>query len=306
MNIPGHWWAGLKVIPRQPAALVWNYLASLLAALPVALVVGWLVDGRFRSSLMADRFARGVDAELVVELLQTEAKTLQTLGALALGLLPLWALLSTYLGGATLVAVGQDSPQRTGQFLSGGGKVFGRLLRLWVLGWPYLALVAGGLGWGLMRTLGEGLEDWTSERSVLAVRLATLAGAALIWVWAHGAYELMKIEAVTKGEYRARWAFVRGLSRALRHPVALLALYAPFLGGLWGVTLLGSLLDVQIPRVGWGMILAGALFGQALALIRTALRMGWWGAAVTWVKQKRLNPALRPDSRLRSDGADLT
>lgn len=279
---------GVRAARRKRGAVVWTYLAALLSSLPLALVIAKMVDSEFAKTLEADLFARHVDVMLMAEFVLDRAQTLMMLVPLLLGASVFWAGLSTFLNGAVLLAVHAEEAPSTSEFFAGGGRVFGRLLRLFFLGVGF-ELVMVALFVGLtFKGASVVTEDWVSERSILGVKVFAAGVSALIICWAVGAYDLMKVEAVAKGEHRARYAFVRGLKRAVLGPVKLLGIVVPFAGGAVVVGLIGTLIDVRITRSSWGLIVLGLVVQQLAVLVRAALKVGLAGAEVAYVRGERV------------------
>lgn len=276
---------GLQAVRRNLGPVTWTYLASLLSAFPLAVAAAFVVQRKFGSSLEAARFASGLDPELMMELVKESSGALLVFVPLIAGAMLFWGGLSAFLTGAVLLAVGSEEPPRTGEFFSGGGRVFGRLLRLVLFGLPFAGLVTGLVGAGVVALSDWMAEDWVSEKGVIAVRLGSLLVIGLTLAWANAAYDLMKVEAVAKGEHRARYAFARGLKRAVRHPIELLALYLPFVVAALLVTVCSSLVDVRIPRSSWFLVLVGLLLQQGTAFFRAVLRVGLAGAEVAYVRR---------------------
>jgi hypothetical protein len=251
----------------------------MLIALPVAIGVFSMVLTHIGHSFDADTFARSLDPVRTYAMLLAYKKgTALLLPALG-GQVLLWAVVSTYATGATLSAVHGESKTSTHELLEGGGRVFGRMLRLLALSAPLWLLIVGGIGYCLYWSVGELTKDWISEQGVVFARLVAVAIAGVVVCWATGACDLMRVEAVARDERRARVAFVRGLLRALKRPISLIALAAPFVLGGALVTVLFSLLDVRIERNGAFTIAMGLLLQQSIVFLRLLLRSSALGSA---------------------------
>lgn len=275
--------AGLRAPWRNLTPAIWTYVFGALASLPVALAGAFLVHERLSRSLSAGDFAARIDPVLVAELLSEQGEGVRGLLPVFIGTLAFWLAISTYLSGATLSAVTRSEGPRTGEFFAEGGRVFGRLLRLLCLAIPFVALVVGAPTFFLAKALKAITEDWISEQAVVAAKLSLALVVAIILAWASGASDLMRIEAVARGERRARYAFVRGLFRAGRHPVALLVVVTPFAVMSIGITIAFSLVDIEIGRSSWVAIAAGFVFQQGIAFARALLRVGLLAATVALV-----------------------
>lgn len=262
----------------------WMYVFSLFAALPAGLCAGALVHGYFGDSLASEVFAAGLDVGLAVELVMKRSAALQLLPAVLLGSLSSWVLLSAIVNGALLYAVSCDAQPMTSELFSGAGRAFGRLIRLFFLGVPFVLVPVGLVAAGASWLAAEVSEDWTSERGVLVLRLAALALTAAAALWLKGVYDLMKVIAVVKGERRARYAFLDGVKLGLRHPLRTVILHLPFALLVFGLTFAFSLADVEWTRGSWWAIGLGIAFQQAVALVRAWVHVSLAAAEVVFVR----------------------
>ncbi len=278
---------GVSAARENLAAVTWRYVASFFSALPLALAFGAIVDGYFASSLEAERFAEGVDLQLWAELLFDRGDALAVFAPLVLGASIFWIAVSTFLTGGVLATVHADVPLRTNELFAAGGRGFGRLMRLFPLGAGFTAVVVGVVAGGLTFLHNEGTEDWVSEKGVVATRLVCLAVIALVAAWANAAYDLMKVEAVTRGEHRARYAFVRGVAAAARSPLRVLAVYLPFVFAALIVTLLVSLIDVRIARTNGVWVFVAFALQQGVAYFRAFTSVALAGAEVRLTARAR-------------------
>jgi hypothetical protein len=278
---------GIDAARTNLAAVTWQWLASLLASLPFALVAAFIVDRHFSKSLASEVFAARLDVVLGAELVLERADEIAVLGPMLAGALVFCGALTAFMKAAILSAVAADRPMRTGELLAAGGRGFGRLVRLFPLGVIFMVLVVGVVGGGLFKLHGSMTEHWISEQGVIFTRLGTLAVVLLLLSWTNGAYDLMRVEAVAKGEHRARYAFWRGLVAAVRRPFALLSVYLPFAAFAVIVTLVASLVDVRISRTSFAVVVAGFVFQQAIAYIRAWLSVALAGAEVQLLSRGR-------------------
>jgi len=278
---------GIRAARINSGPVTWTYVTSLLSAFPLAIAAGVVVHMSYGKSLDATAFASRIDPQLMAEFIRARGDALAVYAPLIAGAMIFWGGLSAFLTGAVIMAVSGEEPPRTGDFFSGGGRVFGRLIRLIMFAVPFTIAAVGAVGAGSQWLSEWMVEDWVSEKGVMAVRWSSLLLTALVLAWVNGAYDLMKVEAVAKGEHRARWAFWRGLKRAALHPMALLAIYLPFTGAAVALTILSSLIDVQIPRSGWILLIVGFVLQQATAFVRAGLRVGLAAAEVAYVRSGR-------------------
>lgn len=279
--------AGVAAAWANLGAVTWRYVASLVSALPFALAFGLVVDGYFAKSLTAETFAAGVDLVLLVEFALANKDALVALVPVLAGGVILWSAISAFLTGGVLSTVAADHPLRTNELFAAGGRGFGRLMRLLPFGavFTVVALVLPAVG--LFALHHEVTESWVSERGVVATRLAVLLLVVLLFAWANGAYDLMKVEAVAHGEHRARYAFWRGLVRAAKAPISLVVVYLAFVVVAVVVTLAASLIDVRLARTGAVTIAAAFVLQQATAYVRAFVSVALAGAEVTMSSRER-------------------
>jgi hypothetical protein len=278
---------GIRAARINLGPVTWTYLTSLLSAFPLAFGAGVMVHQTYGHSLEAVAFASRLDVSLMAEFLRARGDGLAVYAPLIGGAMLFWCAVSAFLTGAVIMAVSSDEPPRTGDFFSGGGRVFGRLLRLVLFALPFTIVVVGAVGAGAHYLSEWIVEDWVSEKGVITVKLLSVGLTALVLAWVNGAYDLMKVESVAKGEHRARWAFWRGLKRAATHPLQLFAIYLPFVATAIVLTILSSLLDVQLARSSWIMVIVGVILQQGTAFARAALRVGLAAAEVSYVRGAR-------------------
>src|SRR5688572_23303191 len=123
-----------------------------LLSLPIALYVFMCVFPAVGASLYAEAFAAGLEPIAWLSILLKHEAGLPAAGALAAGLVGLWAIVSTYLNGATIAALSRSERISTNELYSSGGRVFGRLLRLLPLATTFWGLLVGGSAYGLYRS----------------------------------------------------------------------------------------------------------------------------------------------------------
>jgi hypothetical protein len=278
---------GVRVGLGNKLAAIWMYVATCAASLPFAIGAAAIIQARLGHSLSALDFARRLDPILWAELLRRDRSSLLALVPVLIGSLVAWTLVSTYLSGAIIGAATRSEPSPSSELWGAGGRAFGRLLRLIALGLPFVVLIAGGAGYGLFKSIEALTGDWVSEKSVLLVRCSGTVVFAVVFLWASGAYDLMRVEAVARGEHRARHAFVRGLLRALRAPHAVLLIQAPFALLATAITVLWSVLDARLPRASWPLLLVGLIVQQAMVFARSVIKIALLGSEVAFVMLPR-------------------
>jgi hypothetical protein len=279
--------SGIGVAARRLGPATWVYLVSLISTLPAALAIAWLADRHLGASPAGDAALGGLSIGMIVELWATQRASLEPLVPLALGASILTVALSAFFDGAVIAAAAAEGPLRTGDFYAGGGRVLGRMLRLLTFNVPFVLGAAGGSAFGLSKAFGAITKDWIDEPAVFFTGAAGVALWLILIAWIKGASDLMKVEAVAKGEHRARWAFARGLGRAVRHPLQLLLANVPFLGLALAITLGSLVVDRGLDRSADEGIVLGLLLQQGTAFVRAVLEVGLMGAMVALVRGDR-------------------
>jgi hypothetical protein len=272
--------AGFAGALRIWPAAVWMYLVTAFSAFPVFLAVAFLTFEGTAKIVDAAEVAAGFDPVILFSLLLKNQRALRAILPMFAGIVVLWVVASTYLSGATIAAVSRRDTTSTHELMTGGGRVFGRLLRLLIFGGPFWVLTVGLCAYGLFKGTEALTRDMISERGAFALRAGSTFLAAMIVVWTSGALDQMRIEAVARGEHRARYAFWRGLQRAVLHPWVVFRTTAAFTAAMVSLTLLWSLCEVHIPRSSLILVLMIFLIQQALAFSRAFLRVATFAAAV--------------------------
>lgn len=255
---------------RWAAVLLW--LIGALLALPMGGLTAHIVHGFFAYSGAAEPVAADFVPLFAADLFMARQDALTSLVPAALSVLVLWVLVQPWMQAYTLGAVRGRGP---GAF---AGRMYGPLLRLAPLTWGFGALVLGPLIWGGGWLASEGLEAWTSERGVMAVRLLLALGLALVLAWISGAAELARVERTLNPEPAAWRVLVSALRQSLRHPGLGTSAVIVFGGAAALLSLLVSLWDAGTPRTS-GLLIAGVIVVQQLAaLSRAGLRVALSGA----------------------------
>jgi hypothetical protein len=199
---------GVSRVNSAPLMLVGMCLATLLVALPLALVLEGAIARHLGGSLAAESAAEGTNfdwwqefagqasglAATFVPSIIGFGAVLDNLDALADNLpvattiavaVGLWLVIWSFLSGGVLDRYARDRPTRAAGFFAASGTNFWRFLRLGVLALAAYGLLFGFLhGWLLDDLYGRLTKDMTAERGAFAVRAACYAlfGAALVAV----------------------------------------------------------------------------------------------------------------------------
>lgn len=280
----GAWLFGLRVAGRRLGVVTWIYVVSVFAALPFGLAFGFLADRSFSASAVGAALLTEAPMDLLLEWLRAERSAFSLFVPFGVGVLLSMLGWSAFFDGAVVAAVANEGPVRTGDFYSGGGRVFGRMLRLLVFGLPFTCAITGGAGALLYFGERRLTEGWVDERAVFGVQVAALVLLLIVLSWCKGAHDLMKVEAVAKGEHRARWAFVRGAARALVAPHRVLLANLPFLLAGTFLSGLAFTVDPLIPRLEPQGIAAGFALGQGVAFSRAYLEVAMTAVMVRLVR----------------------
>lgn len=279
--------SGLRLARQRLSLSAWVYSATLVSALPFGIGVGSLLHSELSHRAVAGEFAEGLAPDLMVELLLEHGSALSTMVPLLLGVWLAWLFMSTFLTGAVMMAACSEDPGDTSEFFARGGRVYGRLLRLLIFAAPYGTIAIGLVVVLATKLSGWLVEDWVSDGAAFAAKWGLALAALGLIAWIVGSLDFMRVEAVAKGERRARYAFVRGLARSLRSPIRTLAVVLPFMLAGVGMTLLGALADSHLTRSGWIVIGLGLILQQGIAFSRSFFRVAQLCSEVAFVRADR-------------------
>lgn len=287
---------GVRRVSAAPAVLLGVYLATVLAALPFALVLRGTLRAHLGSSLMADTAATGVNWDWWQEFSSQASGLGRSFTPSVIGFAAPLSNLSAFLDGTSqplaivVAATGYGAlwlflwggildryararPTRTPGFFAACGVFFVRFVRL--------AALAGLLYWLLLGPAREWLFDTIDDRLTRNVTVERVAFA-----WRLGAYLLLgaalaglnlivdyaKIRAVVEDRRSMVGALLAGARFAWRQPLPVAGLYAS--NGLLFASAL-ALYATVAPGAGgdgaavWGILLVG----QAYVIVRVALRL---------------------------------
>ncbi len=295
--------AGLRRAFGSPALLLAAWLLTVLAALPVAVVLGNSLQQSFGLTLAAEPMAEGFDDNWYgeyrgsakgieksfdptlagpggvlanVEAWANGSSAKQFTGLVGLGLLfaLAWAL---FLGGAIERYAFADGPRGVAAMLNSGGRYWGRFVRLALLS----AVVYYGV-YRLHRWLIDGLEsrlvDVTEETSAMWATLAVYAGTALLLLLARACFDYAKIAIVIEDQRSALLSAVRGVAFVATHPVATIGVVLLIAAAAVVPLTLYTWLRPTLITPGWGGVIYAILVGQVWMLTRLALRLTLLGA----------------------------
>lgn len=292
---------GLRRVYNAPAVLAGAYLVTLLLTLPLAAVLGGMIEEHLGHSLAADQAAEGVNYDWWQEFESQASGVGRTFSpdiigfaaplgnfsrladgagvpAAVAGAIGAWLLVWTFLAGGILDRYARNRATRPAGFFSASGVFFFRFLRLGVMAAVAYAVLFGLVhGWLLDDLYGRVTRDFTVERSAFIVRLVLYVVFGVLVAAVALVFDYAKIRAVVEdrrsmiGALRAAIRFVwrrplatGGLYVMLMALVALvLAAYAAAAPGVWSP--------------GWSMW-RGFLIGQVYIVARLWARLAFYGA----------------------------
>ena len=301
---------GIRRVNGAPVVLACVAAATLMAALPFALVLRDALLAHLGSSMMADQVAQGVNVQWWYEFTGQAgvlgrtfqpgiigfAAVLDNLSTLADGegrpspivwlgggYLVLWLFLS----GGILDRYARGRPTRSYEFFTACGVYFVRFLRLApCIALAYYVLLAVIHPALLDDVFGELTRDVTSERTAFLTRLALYVVFGALFVCVSIIFDYAKVRAVVEDRRSMIGAIVAGVRFVRRNPAAVAVLYI-LTGGLFVMLLfLYALVAPGAGSTGAG-IWIGVLVGQLFLLGRLWIRLVFF-ASETALFQGRL------------------
>ena len=293
---------GAARLVGAPRLLLWLWLANLVCALPLAVLVGDSIRRSIGASQVAEALLEGLDLVWHSEYrASTEGVggTLEpsqvgvgafldnldlwftgglfdlTPGLIAAGGLYalLWALL---VGGALGYLQSGDRPTVRG-FFAFGGEFFLRFVRVTALAAGLYYLVYRFSEW-LFGWLEHRTRDVTVEKSVLLVYLLAAALILLLLLFVRMVADYAKVSMVLEDRRSALFALLRGVRFVAGRPLATFGVVA--LVGLAGclVIWLYSLVAPGVGQASWTAVIAAFVVGQLFLIARLGLRLTLLGA----------------------------
>ncbi len=295
--------AGFRRALGSPLLIVAAWLLTVIAALPVTIVVGNSLQQSFGRTLSAEPMAEGFDSTWYGEY-RGSAKGIEKsfdptlagvggvltnlegwirgdaidrfagLTGVALLFVLVWAV---FIGGAIERYAYPDGPRGVAAIMSAGGRYWGRFVRL--------ALLSGVVYYGVyrlhhwvMRVLEGRLLDVTEETRAMWATLTVYAGTALILVMVRACFDYAKIAIVIEDRRSALLSAVQGMLFVLMHPFSAAGIVLVF-GIVAAVPLtLYVWLRPSLITPGWGGLIYAIFVGQLWMLARITLRLSLLGA----------------------------
>jgi hypothetical protein len=283
---------GIRRVNRAPVIVASVWAVTLVAALPLSLMMGAAMQAHLGNSLMAAQVEQGVNAQWWNEFTNQAgalgqtfqpviigfAAVLDNLSAFADGVVRpsplLWLgacylVLWLFLTGGIIDRYARARPTRSHGFFSACGVYFVRFLRLApFIALAYYVLFAGVHPLLLDRVFGELTRDVTSERTAFLVRLGLYATFGLLLVLVNIVFDYAKVRAVVEDRRSMIGAIAAGARFARRNARAVATLYL-VTGGLFVVLLL----VYAMAAPGGGSTGAGVWLGIVVSQLYLAARV---------------------------------
>lgn len=297
---------GLRRVLAAPWIWAGAWLATLLLALPAALVLRDMLASHLGASLVAEQAAAGVHAEWWQEF-RAQASGLGTTfvpailgGAAALknlsdladnapmdtviaGLVAAWLLVWSFLAGGILDRYARGRALGATGFFAACGAHAGRLIRLGALSWlAYYALFAHVHRW----LFDEGLyaawtRDVSVERRAFALRVLLYLVFFALLALVNLVFDYARVRLVVEDRRSAVFALTAGARFVRRHVAATATLYG--LNAI-GFLLLAAAYVTLAPgagRTGWTLWVT-ALVGQAYVVLRLGVKLGFYASQTAY------------------------
>ena len=282
---------GVSRVNSGPAVLAGVLIATLLAALPLGLVLRASLRAHLGDSVAAETVASGVNWDWWQEfsaqatgLGATFSPSVIGFGAvlanlsnildnrptagLLVGVMTAYLFLWIFLVGGVLDRYARRRPTRVAGFFSACGVYFFRFLRLGVVAWlAYAALFGFVHDWLLNDFYGWATRDFTVERNAFPVRVVLYLLFGTLLVACNLVFDYAKIRAVVEDRRSMIGALLAGLRFVVRRPGKACGLY--LLNGLVFVLVLAAYAAAAPGAGGTGVSMwLGFLIGQLYILAR--------------------------------------
>ena len=282
---------GIRRVSLAPAVLAGVLIATLLAALPLGLVLRASLRTHLGDSVEAEAAASGVNWDwwqefsaqatglgttfspsvigfgVALDNLSSILDNRPTAGVLV-GVATAYLFLWIFLVGGILDRYARQRPTRVAGFFSACGVYFFRFLRLGVVAWlAYAALFGFVHGWLLNDFYGWATNDFTVERNAFLVRAALYLLFGTLLIACNLILDYAKIRAVVEDRRSMTGALLAGWRFVTRRPLKVCGLYA--LNGLLFLLVLAAY-AAAAPGAGGtgGSMWLGFLIGQLYILAR--------------------------------------
>jgi hypothetical protein len=238
------WREGAGRVNRAPWIVFGVWLATLLIALPLVMVLRGMLADDLGNSLAADTAAAGTNYDWMQEfadrasgLGKTFEPTIIGFGAVLdnasafadntprplviAGAASIYLLLWIFLAGGIIDRLARDRPTGAHGFFAASGMFFFRFLRLAVVQWAAYGVLFGALHPLLFGRIYRQLtHDLTVERTAFMLRLALYAIFFLLVATLNVVFDYTKVRAVVEDRRSMIGAIAAGARFVVRHPAA--------------------------------------------------------------------------------------
>ena len=286
---------GFKAAARRPRTIAILWLANLLAALPLYLLFTAWFGAALGSSGLARGLAARTDMNAIVEVLTTSGAALRdTLLAAAL-LIAARSLAAIFLTGGILQTLGTDAEPRpfAAAFFGGGGRLYGRFLRLTVL--SILLWIPAAILYLAFDAALSGLQsDPLREQLGFYLSFARIGFALVLFHLIRMILDYARIRVAVRDSRFMLPELGRAAAFALGRLGRTLALY--YLPGLAGLAALALFLlsDSALSKSSGLAVALGFALMQILVIVREGLRIAGLAAARGFYLTEEARAARRP------------
>ena len=300
---------GIGRVAGAPALLAGVYLATLLAAVPLALALHGSIESHLGASVAAERAAEGVhwawweefqaQAEGIEQTFAPSiigfAAPLANLSALADGDGPPAALVAlpvlyiavwSFLIGGILDRLARGRRVTAAGFFAACGVHFFRFCRLAVVaGAAYWALFGVLHGWLFDDLYGAATRDVTVERTAFLIRIALYLAFAAVLLPVNMLFDYVKIRIVVEDRRSVIGALLAAGRFVRRRPAATLGLY--LLAGLLFLLVLAAYAALAPGASGGGAwVWLTLIVGQAYIAARLAVKLVFYAAQTAYFQSQ--------------------
>jgi hypothetical protein len=297
------WREGIRRVNGAPLVLVGMFALTLLVALPLAAVVGSMIEEHLGDSLAAGAVAGGNSLDWWQEF-AAQAQGLgttfvpsiigfgavlgnisgildnQPLAATIAGATTAWMVIWSFLSGGVIDRYARQRPTHATGFFAACGLNFWRFLRLGVLAWlVYGALFAIVHPWIFDLLYPAAIAGGTVERTAFVVRLICYVLFGTFLVLCNLVFDYARIRIVVEDRHSAIGALVAA-ARFVRRQPATLALYLLNAGLFLALALLYAIVAPGAPQ-GAAILIAFGI-GQVYILLRHYLKLLFYASQTAY------------------------
>ena len=299
--------AGIRGAARRPwlAALLWAW-TFVLGFVAITPLWRWL-RAAMALSPETDILRQRLSIGALGDLLTSNPDVMPTIVSLTAALVLVAFVSNAFIGGGVLAVVLEAADERPllVRFLAGGGRFFGRFLRLLALFVLTTAIVGGavaGVVGAWTKTMTE--NGWEPGGLVsLAILLASVGLVVGVFVLALD-YARIRV-AVTDAHGMVR-AWLAGIGFVIRHPFATLTIGALSLAGLLVCLLASHQVATGLGAESAGVIALGLIVQEAILVIRSGVRVAQVAAEAHLFTELMPPPSATDTEKVSHEGAQAS